>query len=67
MGYKIVSYPSHIQRAAIRSTINALESLRRDDPTAVDDNDLFISFLEREDLVGFAEYNHLQNRYLPPR
>jgi carboxyvinyl-carboxyphosphonate phosphorylmutase len=67
MGYKIVSYPSHIQRAAIRSTINALESLRLDDPAAIDDDDLFISFTEREALVGFAEFSDLQNRYLPAR
>jgi 2-methylisocitrate lyase-like PEP mutase family enzyme len=67
MGYKIVSYPSHIQRAAIRSMIDALESLSLDDPASIDDDDLFISFAEREAIVGFAEFSALQDRYLPAR
>jgi 2-methylisocitrate lyase-like PEP mutase family enzyme len=67
MGYKIVSYPSHIQRAAIRATIDALESLLLDDPASIDDDDLFIPFAEREAIVGFAEFSALQDRYLPAR
>lgn len=63
-GYRIVVWPSHLQRASIMAMQRALELLKRDDVSAADDPDLMVSFSEREDLVGMPEYQTLERRFL---
>ncbi|MCW5886788.1 MAG: isocitrate lyase/PEP mutase family protein [Anaerolineales bacterium] len=63
-GYRIVVWPSHLQRASIRAMQRALELLKREDISAADDPDLMVSFAEREELVGMAEIEALERRYL---
>jgi 2-methylisocitrate lyase-like PEP mutase family enzyme len=64
LGYRIAIVPSHLQRAAIRGMQRALELLQRGDVSAAEDSDLMVSFHEREEIVGFAEIESLEERYL---
>jgi carboxyvinyl-carboxyphosphonate phosphorylmutase len=63
-GYRIVVWPSHLQRASIRAMQRSLELLQRDDVSAADDPALMVPFAEREDLVGMAEIQALEKRFL---
>ena len=63
-GYGIVVWPSHLQRASIRAMQRALELLEREDASAADDPALMVSFAEREELVGMAEMEALERRFL---
>lgn len=63
-GYRIVVWPSHLQRASIRAMQRALDLLQREDLSAADDPALMVSFAEREDLVGMAEIQALEKRFL---
>ena len=64
MGYRIVIWPSHLQRAAIMAMKRALELLQREDVSAADDPDLMVSFAEREAIVGLPEAGELERRFL---
>jgi 2-methylisocitrate lyase-like PEP mutase family enzyme len=63
-GYSIVVWPSHLQRASIRAMQRALELLAKEDASAADDPTLMVSFAEREELVGMAETEALERRFL---
>jgi len=63
-GYGIVVWPSHLQRASIRAMQRALELLKREDISAADDPELMVPFAEREELVGMAEVQALERRFL---
>lgn len=63
-GYRIVIFPSHLQRAAIRGMQRALQLLLGEDASAADDPDLMVSFREREAIAGLAEVEALEARYL---
>lgn len=63
-GYTIVVWPSHLQRASIRAMQRALELLAKEDASAADDPTLMVSFAEREELVGMAETQALERRFL---
>lgn len=63
-GYRIVIFPSHLQRAAIRGMERALLLLQRDDLSASDDPDLMISFDHREKIVGLSDVEELERRFL---
>jgi len=63
-GYRIVVWPSHLQRASILAMQRALELLKREDVSAADDPDLMVSFAAREQLVGLAEMQALERRFL---
>jgi 2-methylisocitrate lyase-like PEP mutase family enzyme len=64
LGYRIVIYPSQLQRAAIRAMQKALESLKRDEPGDAGAGDLMVTFEERDAIAGLAEVNALERRYL---
>jgi 2-methylisocitrate lyase-like PEP mutase family enzyme len=64
LGYKIVIFPSHLQRAAIHAMQRALDLLKREDESAANDPDLMISFEEREAILGVSEFYALERRYL---
>jgi 2-methylisocitrate lyase-like PEP mutase family enzyme len=63
-GYRIVVWPSHLQRASIRAMQRALDLLKREDISAADDPELMVPFAEREELVGMAEVEALERRFL---
>lgn len=63
-GYRIVVWPSHLQRASILAMQRALELLKREDLSAADDPALMVAFAEREELVGMAEVQALERRFL---
>ena len=64
LGYRIVIFPSHLHRAAIRAMQRALVLLARGDASAADDADLMVPFAEREAIVGMAEVQALEEKYL---
>ncbi len=63
-GYRVVIFPSHLQRASIRAMQRALDLLRREDASAADDPALMVSFREREATVDFDSVKALEARYL---
>jgi 2-methylisocitrate lyase-like PEP mutase family enzyme len=61
LGYRIVIIPSDLQRAAIHAMQVVLAAIRRDgNSRAVADR--LVSFAEREDIVGTAEYLRLDRQ-----
>jgi 2-methylisocitrate lyase-like PEP mutase family enzyme len=62
MGYRIAIYPSQAHRAALKATQAALRQLR-DSGGAVDPGTL-VSFADRELLVGGAEWDAREAKYL---
>jgi 2-methylisocitrate lyase-like PEP mutase family enzyme len=64
MGYRIVIYPSQLQRAAIRATQRALDQLKRDETGEGATADLMVSFEERDALAGLADVKALEERFL---
>ncbi|MSQ72274.1 MAG: isocitrate lyase/PEP mutase family protein [Betaproteobacteria bacterium] len=67
LGYRIVIWPSHLQRATIAAIRRALDLLQREDLGAADDPALMVSFAEREAIVGLAEASALEQRFLQGR
>ena len=63
MGYRIMIVPSDLQRAAIRAMRRAAEAIRRDGHT-LSLRDEMATFQEREAVVGLAEVQQLQARFL---
>ena len=63
-GYRIVVWPSHLQRASILAMQRALELLKKEDLSAADDPALMVPFAEREELVGMTEMQALERRFL---
>jgi 2-methylisocitrate lyase-like PEP mutase family enzyme len=63
-GYRIVVWPSHLQRACIRAMQRALDLLTREDASAADDPTLMVPFSEQEALVGMAQVEALEQRFL---
>ena len=63
-GYRIVVWPSHLQRASIRAMQRSLELLQREDVSAADDPSLMVPFAEREELVGMGDIQALEKRFL---
>jgi 2-methylisocitrate lyase-like PEP mutase family enzyme len=63
-GYKVVVYPSHLQRASIRAMQRALALLMREDSTAASDDELMVSFAERDELVGLSGVADLEKAFL---
>ena len=62
LGYRVAILPSDLQRAAIRAMQETLEAIRRDgNAAAVDDR--LATFVERDAIVGLAEYQKLDARY----
>ncbi len=64
MGYAIVIFPSHLQRAALFGMRRALDLLQREDASAADDPDFMVSFAEREEIAGRSRMAALEERYL---
>lgn len=63
LGYRIVIVPSDLQRAAIRAMQRAAAEIRTHGHTAAMAEDM-ASFAEREELIGLAEAQALQRRFL---
>jgi len=63
MGYRIAIFPSDTQRAAIYAMKEALAVLKSDGSTAAID-DRLTTFKERDRIVGLAEWEKLEGRYL---
>ncbi len=63
-GCRIVIFPSHLQRAAIRGMQRALQLLLGEEASAAEDADLMVSFREREAIAGLADMAALEARYL---
>ena len=63
-GYRIVIFPSHLQRASIKAMQRALALLTREDLSAADDGELMVSFAERDELVGLSGIEDLERTYL---
>lgn len=63
-GYRIVVWPSHLQRASILAMQRALALLQKEDVSAADDPTLMVPFAEREEIVGMAEMQALERRFL---
>jgi 2-methylisocitrate lyase-like PEP mutase family enzyme len=64
IGYRIVIFPSHLQRAAIKGMQKALDVLKRPDLADGEDADLMVSFKERDRIVGLDRIEELEKRYL---
>jgi 2-methylisocitrate lyase-like PEP mutase family enzyme len=64
IGYRVVIFPSHLQRASIRAMQKALDILKRDDLSDGEDKDLMVSFTERDRIVGLQRMQELEGRYL---
>jgi 2-methylisocitrate lyase-like PEP mutase family enzyme len=62
LGYRLVIVPSDLQRAAIHGMQLAAATLRRDGSSAAI-ADRLASFEERDEIVGLAEWNRLEERY----
>ena len=63
LGYRIMIVPSDLQRAAIRAMQRAAAEIRTHGHTAAMAEDM-ASFAEREELLGLAEAQALQHRFL---
>lgn len=63
LGYRIMIVPSDLQRAAIRAMQRAAAEIRTHGHTAAMAEDM-ASFAEREELIGLAEAQALQHRFL---
>ena len=63
IGYRIMIVPSDLQRAAIRAMQRAAAEIRTHGHTAAMAEDM-ASFAEREELIGLAEAQALQHRFL---
>jgi 2-methylisocitrate lyase-like PEP mutase family enzyme len=63
MGFRLGIYPSQTHRAAIRAAQRVLAALKEDGHTTRVEGDL-ATFQEREDAVGTAEWQKLEERYL---
>ena len=63
LGYRIMIVPSDLQRAAIRAMQRAAAEIRTHGHTAAMAADM-ASFAEREELIGLAEAQALQHRFL---
>jgi len=63
LGYRIMIVPSDLQRAAIRAMQRAATEIRTHGHTAAMAEDM-ASFAEREELIGLAEAQALQHRFL---
>ena len=68
MGYRIAIFPSDAQRAAIHAIAikGALALLKRDGSTEAMDERL-ATFQERDRIVGLAEWEKIEERYLKDR
>jgi len=64
LGYRIVIFPSHLQRATIKAIQRALALLQREDASAADDHELMVSLEEREELIGLNEIATLEKKYV---
>ena len=62
-GYRIMLVPSDLQRAAIRAMQRAAAEIRTHGHTTAMTEDM-ASFAEREELIGLAEAQALQHRFL---
>jgi 2-methylisocitrate lyase-like PEP mutase family enzyme len=63
LGYRLMIVPSDLQRAAIRAMQCAAQVLRQHGSTATIADEL-VSFVEREQVIGLAEVEELQRRFL---
>jgi 2-methylisocitrate lyase-like PEP mutase family enzyme len=63
LGYRLMIVPSDLQRAAIRALQRAVAVLRQQGNTATMAEEM-ASFAEREQVVGLAEIEELQRRFL---
>ncbi len=63
LGYRIMIVPSDLQRAAIRAMQRAAAVLRQQGNTASMADEM-VSFAEREQVIGLAEVEELQRRFL---
>lgn len=63
LGYRIMIVPSDLQRAAIRAMQRAAAEICGHGHTAAMAEDM-VSFAEREELIGLAEAQALQHRFL---
>jgi len=63
LGYRIMIVPSDLQRAAIRAMQRVAAVLRQQGNTAAIADEM-VSFAERESVVGLAEIEELQRRFL---
>ena len=63
LGYRIMIVPSDLQRAAIRAMQRAAAEIRTHGHTAAMAEDM-ASFAEREELIGLAEAQALQHRFM---
>ncbi|MBI3800653.1 MAG: oxaloacetate decarboxylase [Deltaproteobacteria bacterium] len=66
LGYRIMIVPSDLQRAAIRAMQRAAAVLRQQGNTASIADEI-ASFAEREQVIGLAEVEELQRRFLSER
>ena len=64
IGYRVVIFPSQLQRASIKAMQKALEILKRDDLSDGEDSELMVSFQERDRIVGLDRIKELEKRYL---
>ena len=63
LGYRVMLVPSDLKRAAIRAMQRAAAEIRTHGHTAAMAQDM-VSFAEREELIGLAEAQALQHRFL---
>jgi len=63
LGYRLMIVPSDLQRAAIRAMQRAAAVLRQQGSTATIADEM-VSFAEREQVIGLAEVEELQRRFL---
>ena len=63
LGYRIMIVPSDLQRAAMRAMQRAAAEIRRHGHTEAMAEDM-ASFAEREEIIGLAEVQALQHRFL---
>jgi len=64
IGFRIVIFPSHLQRASIKAMQGALEILKRDDLADGEDTRLMVTFNERDAIVNLDGMKDLEKRYL---
>jgi 2-methylisocitrate lyase-like PEP mutase family enzyme len=63
MGFRLGIYPSQTHRAAIRAAQRVLRAMKEDGDTRRVEGDL-ATFQEREDAVGIASWNALEQKYM---
>ena len=63
MGFRLGIYPSQTHRAAIRAAQRVLQAMKRDGDTRAVESEL-ATFQEREDAVGTARWQALEEKYL---